>query len=209
MLSGLVGSQDPLLWYVNRSTGLVLLVLLTLTTALGVVASRRAPSGVVPRFVPQAVHRGLALLSLLLLAGHVASAVVDEYVDIRWWHAFVPAHLQYRPTWLALGVLASDVLLLVVATSLVRTRLRHRHWRAVHLTTYAAWGVAVLHGLGIGTDTRTPVVVWTYAGCATLVAVAGVHRLVTSARLRSASHEARHGSPTSRTAAPSLARVQR
>src|SRR4051794_5231456 len=144
-MTGLVGSQDPLLWYVNRSTGLVLLVLLTLTTALGVLSARRAPGpgGAVPRFVPQAVHRSLGLLSLLLLAVHIASAVLDEYVDIRWWHALAPAGLQYRPVWLGLGVVASDVLLAAVLSSLVRVRLRHRHWRAVHLTTYAAWGAAV------------------------------------------------------------------
>ena len=60
----------------------------------GVLAGRRSPAtGVprrVPRFVVQAVHRGVGLLSLLLLAVHAGSAVVDGYVDIRWWHAFIP-----------------------------------------------------------------------------------------------------------------------
>ena len=104
-MSGIFGSQDPLLWYVNRSTGLVLLALLTITTVLGVLSASRgggpgAPRSV-PRFVPQAVHRSLGLLSVLLLGCHIASAVLDEYVDIRWWHAFVPADLHYRPVWLA------------------------------------------------------------------------------------------------------------
>jgi len=179
---GLIGSQDPLLWYVNRSTGLVLVVLLTLTTALGVVsagrARGRARAGAVPRFVPQAVHRSLGLLTLLLLAVHIGSAVIDEYVDIRWWHALVPVDLQYRPVWLALGVVASDVLLAAVLTSLVRARLRHRQWRAVHLTTYAAWVVGLLHGLGIGTETGLTAIRWGYAGCGAVVAAAVALRLV-------------------------------
>ena len=133
-MTGLLGSQDALLWYVNRSTGLVLAVLLTATVVLGVLGARRDPGPrAVPRFVPQAVHRGLGLLAVLLLAVHVASAVIDEYVDIRWWHAFVPAGLRYQSVWLALGIVAGDLLLALVLTSVVRTRLRHRHWRAVHL----------------------------------------------------------------------------
>lgn len=178
-MTGLVGSQDPVLWYVNRSTGLVLLVLLTLTVALGLLAAGR-PAGHarrVPGFVPQAVHRSLGLLALLLLAVHAASAVVDEYVDIRWWHVLVPAGLRYEPSWLALGVVASDLVLAAVLTSLVRVRLGHRSWRTVHLTTYAAWGAALAHGLTIGTDTGLTAVTWGYVGCGGLVAAAGVHRL--------------------------------
>ena len=48
------------------------------------------------------------------------------------------------------------LLVLVIVTSLVRARMRHRSWRLVHLLSYAAWGVAVAHGLGIGTDLRQP-----------------------------------------------------
>ena len=193
-MTGLLGSQEPLLWYVNRSTGLVVAVLLTLTVVLGLLAARRDPGPrSVPRFVPQAVHRGLGLLTVLLLVVHVASAVVDEYVDIRWWHAFVPAGLSYRPAWLAPGVVAGDLVLAVVLTSLVRRRLRHRHWRAVHLAAYPAWGVALLHGVGIGTDTAATPVTWAYAGCAALVAAAATHRLVTSARHRVARRRAAHG----------------
>ena len=48
------------------------------------------------------------------------------------------------------------LLVLVIVTSLLRARMRHRSWRLVHLLSYAAWGVAVGHGLGIGTDLRQP-----------------------------------------------------
>jgi sulfoxide reductase heme-binding subunit YedZ len=34
--------------------------------------------------------------------------------------------------------------------------MRHRSWRLVHLLSYVAWGIAVGHGLGIGTDLRNP-----------------------------------------------------
>ena len=58
----------------------------------------------------QALHRHLALLAVVLLGVHVVSAVVDEYVDIRWWQAFVPFGATYEPFWLGLGAVAVDLL---------------------------------------------------------------------------------------------------
>jgi sulfoxide reductase heme-binding subunit YedZ len=147
--------HGPVLWYLNRSTGLVVLALLTLTAVLGVLSTGRG-GRVLPRFVGQALHRNVALWSVVLLVLHVTTAVVDTYVDIRWWQAFVPWWgASYLPLWLGFGTLSLDLLVLVVVTSLLRARMRHRGWRLVHLLSYAAWGVAVAHGLGIGTDLRT------------------------------------------------------
>jgi sulfoxide reductase heme-binding subunit YedZ len=172
-------TDGPLLWYLNRATGLVVLALLTVSAVLGLWATGRG-GRVVPRFATQAVHRNVALWSVVLLGLHVMTAVVDTYVDIRWWQSFVPwVGASYLPLWLGLGTLSLDVLVLVVLTSLVRTRLRHRSWRLVHLLAYAAWGVAVAHGLGIGTDLRSTgwerTAVWTSVG---LVAVLATTRLV-------------------------------
>ena len=102
--------HGPLLWYLNRSTGLVVLVLLTATVLLGVLATGRG-GRVLPRFVGQALHRNLALWSVVLLVVHITTAVVDTYVDIRWWQAVVPwVGATYLPLWLGLGTLAFDLL---------------------------------------------------------------------------------------------------
>lgn len=149
-------THGPLLWYLNRSTGLVVLALLTLSALLGVL-STGGGGRLVPRFVGPALHRNLALWSVTLLGLHVTTAVVDTYVDIRWWQAVVPwVGASYMPLWLGLGTVALDVIVLVVLTSLLRARMRHRSWRLVHLLSYVAWGIAVAHGLGIGTDLRVP-----------------------------------------------------
>jgi len=170
-------THGPFLWYANRGTGVVLLVLLTLTTVMGVLSTRGDAGGHVPRFLTQSLHRSLALTSTALLAAHVASAVVDEYVDIRWWQAVVPIGGTYRPLYLGLGAVALDLVLVVVATSILRTRLSHRTWRTVHLAAYLFWGVAVLHGLGIGTDATTSWGRATGLACAAAVTLALLIRL--------------------------------
>jgi sulfoxide reductase heme-binding subunit YedZ len=149
-----MSSDDPILWYLNRSTGLVVLAMLTASVVLGILATGRG-GRLLPRFVGQAFHRSVALWSSVLLVLHVVTAVVDSYVDIRWWQTFVPWWgASYLPLWLGFGTVAVDIVVLVVVTSWARARMRHRSWRLVHLLSYVAWGVAVAHGLGIGTDLR-------------------------------------------------------
>lgn len=174
--------DSPVLWYLNRSTGLVLLVLLTATVVLGVISagSRRGPdSRAVPRFVSQSLHRNVALLSVLFLTAHVVSAVIDSYVDIRWWQAFFPVGATYQPLWLGMGAFALDLIAAVTLTSLLRTRLRVRTWRTIHLLAYAAWVVAVIHGVGIGTDMtlKDPWGVLVTGTCVGMVALAVAWRL--------------------------------
>ena len=170
-------AEGPLLWYVNRSTGMVLLILLTTTVQLGIWSTRGGAGTRVPRFAIQALHRNIGLLSVVMLVLHVATAVLDEYVDIRWWQAVLPWQLHYEPLWLALGIVAFDLLLAVVLTSMARERLGQRAWRAVHLSGYLVLGLSVAHGLGIGTDSGESWAQWTYAVSAASVVVATVLRL--------------------------------
>jgi len=169
-------TDGPILWYLNRGTGVVVLVLLTITTVLGIVALGNRSGRGLPRFVTQALHRNLALLSVVLLAVHVVSAVVDEYVDIRWWQAFVPLGATYEPLWLGLGALALDLIAVVVLTSLLRHRMQHRAWRLLHVSSYGLWLMSLLHGIGMGTDLRGG---WWIAAvaCAAAVPLAATYRL--------------------------------
>ena len=140
------------LWYLNRATGITSLVLMTLTVVLGTVVRRHGRLPGLPRFGVQGLHRNLSLLSALLLITHIGTAVVDSYVDIGVSSTFVPFVSGYRPFAIGLGTLAVDLLLLVIATSLLRNRLPLRWWKAVHLTSYLLWPLAFVHGVTAGTD---------------------------------------------------------
>jgi hypothetical protein len=56
---------------------------------------------------------------------------------------------------MGLGALSFDLLIALVITSLLRRRLGYRSWRAIHWLAYGSWPVAVLHGLGTGSDTKS------------------------------------------------------
>lgn len=167
------------LWFASRGTGLVAVLLLTATTALGALHTGRAAGRRWPRFTVQAVHRNLSLLALVFLAVHVASAILDPYAGIAWIDAVVPFTSSYHPFWVGLGAVALDLLLAVTITSLLRLRIGLRRWRAIHYLAYLLWPVAMLHGVGIGgADTRTAWVVIVYVLCAVTVVAAVAKRLL-------------------------------
>jgi methionine sulfoxide reductase heme-binding subunit len=146
------GSMD---WYLTRATGAVALLLLTGAVVLGVVDVRRFSSPRWPRFMVDALHRNVALLAMAFLCLHILTAVLDSFASIPLIDAVVPFAGSYRPFWLGLGAIAFDLLIAVMITSLLRQRLGYASWRAVHWLTYASWPIALLHGLGTGSDVRS------------------------------------------------------
>jgi len=171
-----ITSSTPL-WYATRATGLVALVLLTASMALGLLSSGRFQRPAWPRFVTLALHRNLALLALGFTAVHVLTTVLDSFVSIPLQDAFVPFISSYRPIWVGLGAIGLDLMLALIITSLLRTRMSLRSWRVVHWTAYLCWPVAVLHGLGTGTDTPVRWVLVLTACCVLAVTALTIWRL--------------------------------
>ncbi|MFF7408839.1 ferric reductase-like transmembrane domain-containing protein [Streptomyces lydicus] len=166
------------LWYASRAGGTLALLLLTATVVLGIVSGGRARPRRFGRFELGVLHRNLSLLTLVFLGVHVVTAVLDPFVHLGWAVSVVPFGASYRPLWLGLGTAGLDLLLAVAVTSALRRRLGVRRWKAVHWLAYAAWPLAVFHGVGTGTDTRLPLQLWLYAGCLGAVVAAVWWRLV-------------------------------
>lgn len=141
-------------WYWTRGSGVAALILLTLVLAIGIAGSLRLRNDRWPRFLVVGLHRNLTLLTIVFVALHVTTTILDSYTPIRLRDAFIPFAGQYRPLWLGLGAVAFDLLLALTVTSLVRARIGYRSWRALHWLAYAAWPVALAHGLGTGSDAR-------------------------------------------------------
>ena len=160
-------------WYLTRSTGVIALLLLTASVMLGVLGPLRVASPPRwPRFAIDGLHRDCSLLGLALIVVHVVTSVLDGFAPVSLADAVIPFTSAYRPLWVGLGALAFDLMLAVAITSLLRRRLGYRSWRAVHWLSYASWPVAVLHGLGTGTDTKAFWNLLLTAGCLVAVVIA-------------------------------------
>jgi sulfoxide reductase heme-binding subunit YedZ len=161
-------TNAPLVWYVMRATGLVSLVLLTVSFGLGLATSVRWRPAGSRLYVTTTIHRNASLLAVVFLAVHVAVAVVDPDAAVRLAAVVFPV----GGIWLVAGTLASDLVVALVVTSLLRRRMNHRTWRAIHWSAYGAWPLAVAHGFGLGSDATT----WWYSSVAVgcIAALAGV-----------------------------------
>jgi methionine sulfoxide reductase heme-binding subunit len=180
--------SSTMLWYASRATGLVALILLTGTMVLGVLTATRASSRWWPRFATQDLHRRVSLTSLVFLAGHILTSILDTYVHIGWAAIVIPFTSGYRRFGIGLGAVAVDLLLAVAISSMIRPRIRATTWRALHWLAYASWPVAVFHGFAMGTDMRLGWVVALTIGCIAAVAGAVTWRLAGVAATRRALH---------------------
>jgi len=146
-----VHMSDQVLWYATRAAGAVSLLLLSGVVMLGIASRMRVEGRRWPRFLTAAVHRDLSLLALVFLTLHIVTAVVDPFTHLGL-VALVPFASYYRPLWLGFGAVAVELMVAITVTSLLRTRIGARAWRALHWLAYLSWPVAVLHGIGTGTD---------------------------------------------------------
>jgi predicted ferric reductase len=141
-----------ILWFATRGAGIVSLILFSSVACLGLLAVARTQARWWPRFLTVELHRNLALLSVVFLAIHVLTAVLDPFTHLGIAAAFVPLASAYRPLPVAFGVVSVYLVAAVVVTSLLRERIGHRVWRAIHWTSYASFPLAVEHTLTAGSD---------------------------------------------------------
>ncbi|HEX6355857.1 ferric reductase-like transmembrane domain-containing protein [Actinophytocola sp.] len=168
------------LWYLGRGSGVVTLVLFTASLVLGIGTRSGRPAPWLPRFAVTTLHRNASLLATVFLVLHVVLLLFDPYAQLTVVDTVLPFLAGYAPFWVGLGTLALDLLLALVVTSLLRQRIGHRTWRAVHWTAYAAWPISLVHALGSGSDAGTRWFLVLAGACAVAVAGALAWRLSAS-----------------------------
>ena len=164
-------------WYATRGLGVSTLIVLTGTVVIGIVTAVRWSGQTTPAFVAADMHRNLSLLAVLLLAAHIVTTVLDPFAHISLRDVIIPVGAAYRPVWLGFGVVATDILIAVIATSLLRERIGPRLWRWLHWAAYSSWPLAVVHGLGTGSDARAPWLIAVVVSCVAAVLLAVIERI--------------------------------
>jgi sulfoxide reductase heme-binding subunit YedZ len=176
-------------WYLMRASGVVTLILLTGAFGLGIATTNRWRPRRLPGFATLSLHRSISLLAVAFLAVHIVTAVVDPYAAVGVAAVIVPFLAGKSALWVGLGALSLDLTLALIVTSLLRHRLSLRVWRGIHWVAYLSWPLALVHSLGVGSDTGT---LWLRAiagACVALVVTAVVWRI------RSADGSAKHLEP--------------
>jgi hypothetical protein len=180
MIAAVAAHGPSAYWYATRGSGATATVLLTASVVLGIGEERGWRPGGSPRYAVAAMHRTISMLAVAVLVVHIVTTILDPFPRIGVAAAFVPFATAYRPLWMGLGAVAADLLFALIVTSLLRHRLGYRVWRSVHWAAYVCWPVAILHGLGTGSDTRATWMLVLALGSVAAVVVALLARLARS-----------------------------
>lgn len=147
--------MSHLAWYVARAAGLVAWTLLTASVVWGLSISTKVFRGRPRPAWLLDMHRYLGGLAVIFSAVHVAGIVADSYVHFDLMSVLIPFASKWRPGAVAWGVASMYLLLAVELTSLARTRLPKKLWRATHFASFPLFVFSTLHALTAGTDAKT------------------------------------------------------
>ena len=161
-------TQNFMLFY----AGVFALIGLTGSVLVGLVATDRIFMTPGHRVMAQAVHRAISFGALTFLVIHIVTEILAQRVHVI--DAFIPFLSPFRTFYIGLGTIASDLIILIVVTSILRKRFTAHgkawRWRAIHYSSYAAFVLGVLHGL-LGGRTAKPYVDWSYGFAIALTAL--------------------------------------
>lgn len=162
--------SSTLTWDIARAGGMVAYVLLTASVCIGLIVSLKWRSPRWTRFVSTELHRFVTLLALIFTGIHTLAVAVDPFIHFVPPEVLVPFISHYRPLWVALGIVGTYLLIAVYASEWVRPKVGYAWWRRFHYLSFLAFVLALVHGLGTGSDSHAPWAIAMYAGSAVLVA---------------------------------------
>ena len=160
-VGSLLGARGPALlhnrmlpWILGRSFGVASYLALTALVLVGIWlrhpwrSGRRRPS---PASLLWA-HVALAAATVTLLVGHLTSLALDKYAGVGWWGVALPWGAHYRPTPVALGVMAMYLMLLVIGTAALAGSIGRRIWFPIHTVSVLVFCMTLVHGVLAGSD---------------------------------------------------------
>ena len=152
-------TQHFMLYY----AGVFALIALCASVGLGLVATDRMFMSPGHRVLVQSAHRAASFGAVAFLIIHIVTEILAQRVHVL--DAVIPFLSPFRTFYIGLGTIASDLIILLVITGILRGRFNESgkawRWRAIHYTSYLAFVFGVWHGL-LGGRAGKPYVDWSY-----------------------------------------------
>jgi predicted ferric reductase len=146
---------ETVTWSVARAGGFTAYALLALSVIVGLALSAKWQSQKWPRLINSELHNFLGLLALVFTVVHVGAVWLDPYTKFGWYAIFVPFASNYRPIWMALGIVGLYLGLAIAASVWLRPMIGYRVWRTIHYLTFGVYLLTTVHGIFTGTDTQS------------------------------------------------------
>lgn len=155
-------------WNLIRTSGFLAYFLFTFSIATGVMG--RFSIFQKQKLIMLELHKTSGWIGMLTTVFHAALLIVDEYVPYQIGEILLPFSAENAPFFSAFGTISLYFFLLTMATSdFFMKKLGRTLWKRIHLLVIPAWGLMVLHGILIGTDSAQGWAAFIYGGGVILI----------------------------------------
>ncbi len=148
MVQSMQGDAPKVFWYVSRSAGVIAFVLLWLSMAWGLLLTTTIGKQLSKVAPIVDLHRHFSWLTMAFTMAHVVVLLGDRYANFSLAVLFVPligSGPAYRPYAMALGQIATYLIVIVTCSFWVRTWTGQKAWRVIHYASFVAFVGAGIH----------------------------------------------------------------
>jgi len=174
-------------WYVTRASGIVAAVVMVVLMLSGIGFITGTSYAFLEPITAWATHRTLGIILTIALVLHIVALYFDHFVPFGVADLLVPFVSDYMTVsflgvsigslYVALGILAFYIIVLIVVISLIWIESRKRLWKVTHLLSYLAMAFVFVHALYLGTDLSHGFLRWIWVLCGIGILIASVFRL--------------------------------
>ncbi|MBK5218560.1 MAG: ferric reductase-like transmembrane domain-containing protein [Thermoleophilia bacterium] len=139
-------------WLASRASGLVALVLVTVSVGIGLAMAgkvMRRP-GLSRKLL--AIHEQTALAGLIAIAVHGITLLGDPWLHPGVAGVTVPFAMSFHTAFTGLGIIAGYLAAFLGLSFYIRKRVGPKLWRKAHRATILVYALGLVHALGAGTD---------------------------------------------------------
>ena len=164
-------------WIVSRSSGIVAFVLVTISVFLGLTMAGKPVRRPGFNRTLKALHEQTALASLIAIGVHGLAILADPWLTPGVAGVTIPFEIGLHRFSIGLGILAAYLAVLLGLSFYFRARIGPRRWRQAHRATLAVYVLGLVHALGAGSDSGSPLFLLWVLGSGVPIALLLIYRL--------------------------------
>ncbi len=154
-------------WYTSRAAGLTAYLLLFAAVSAGLLQGSSFAKGK-RKAVVSLIHQWCGWFGLLFGMVHGLVLVFDDYIHYSIWNILIPFTASYKPVWTGVGTITLYLFLIIMLSSDMMKKVGKKVWRAIHFLALPTYGMALMHGMMLGTDVKSTPIFWMYVVTATI-----------------------------------------
>lgn len=154
----LSGVDEKVYWYLSRASAIIAYILLWFSMVLGLLLSTRLSKTWPGPAKAMDIHQFISLLGLFFVVFHALILMGDAYLAPTLWQLLVPfGGFSYQPQWVVWGQFGFYLWIMLVLSFYARKIIGKKTWRVLHFSSFLMFLMALIHGIGSGTDSAEPV----------------------------------------------------